>query len=123
MSYLWISLGAVAGAIARYAFSRYVTKLFMVTFPFGTLLINVSGSLLLGFFLAITSERMLVDPRWRLLVAVGFCGSYTTFSGYAYETMAYVEQGQWLLMAGNVMANNVLCLAAVLAGAAVARAI
>jgi CrcB protein len=95
----------------------------MVTFPFGTLLINVSGSLLLGFFLALTSERLLLDPRWRLLVAVGFCGSYTTFSGYAYETIAYVEQGQWLLMSGNVVANNVLCLAAVLAGAAIARAV
>jgi outer membrane protein insertion porin family len=59
---------------------------------------------LLGFFLILTSEGMLVDPRWRLLVAVGFCGSYTTFSSYAFETFAYIEQGQWLLMVLNVLA-------------------
>jgi CrcB protein len=76
---------------------------------------------LLGFFLILTSERMLVDPRWRLLVAVGFCGSYTTFSSDAFETFAYIEQGQWLLMVLNVLANNALCLASVLVGAAIAR--
>lgn len=121
MSYLWIAIGAVAGAGARYFLSRYVARVFLSTFPYGTLLINVTGSLLLGFFLILTSERMLVDPRWRLLVAVGFCGSYTTFSSYAFETFAYIEQGQWLLMGLNIIGSNVLCLAAVLAGAAIAR--
>jgi CrcB protein len=58
---------------------------------------------------------------WRLLVAIGFCGSYTTFSSYAFESFAYMEQGQWMLMAINVVASNALCLAAVLAGAAMAR--
>lgn len=121
MSYLWIAIGAVVGAGARYFLSRYVARVFLSTFPYGTLLINVTGSLLLGFFLILTSERMLVDPRWRLLVAVGFCGSYTTFSSYAFETFAYIEQGQWLLMGLNIISSNVLCLAAVLAGAAIAR--
>ncbi len=78
---------------------------------------------LLGFFLAWTTERVLVDPRWRWLVAIGFCGSYTTFSSYAFETMAYFEQGNWGLFAANIFANNLLCLGAVLAGAAAARAI
>jgi CrcB protein len=64
---------------------------------------------------------VLVDPRWRLLVAVGFCGSYTTFSSYAFETFALMEQGQWLLMALNIVISNALCFLAVLAGAAVAR--
>jgi|SRR5579864_793142 len=121
VTYLWIGLGAVIGASARYFLSRYVARLFLSTFPYGTLLINVSGSLLLGFFLILTTERMLVDPRWRLLIAVGFCGSYTTFSSYAFETFAYMEQGQWLLMGLNIMASNALCLAAVLLGAALAR--
>jgi len=123
MSYLWIALGAVLGASARYFLSSYVARLFSAAFPYGTLLINVTGSLLLGFFLILTSERMLVHPRWRMLVAVGFCGSYTTFSSYAFETFAYIEQGQWLLMVLNVLASNALCLASVLVGAPIARSL
>lgn len=121
MSYLWIALGAVAGASARYFLSGYIAKVLSSTFPYGTLLINISGSLILGFFLVLTSERVLVDVRWRWLVAIGFCGSYTTFSSYAFETFALFEQGQWLLVAWNVLASNLLCLASVLAGAALAR--
>jgi fluoride exporter len=63
----------------------------------------------------------MVDPRWRLLVAVGFCGGFTTFSSYAFESMALMEQGQWTLMATNIVSNNLLSLAAVLAGMALAR--
>ena len=122
-AYLWLSAGAVVGACARYFVSRWSARLISSDFPYGTLLINVSGSLLLGFFLIWTSERVLADPRWRLLVAIGFCGSYTTFSSYAFESFAYLEQGHWYLLAGNVLANNTLCLGAVIAGAALARAV
>jgi CrcB protein len=121
--YAWISLGAIAGADLRYFLSRIVTKFSDATFPYGTLIINVSGSLLLGFFLVWTTERVLANPHWRWLVAIGFCGSYTTFSSYAFETMAYFEQGTRGLFAGNILANNILCLVAVIAGAAVARGI
>ena len=120
MAYLWISLGAVVGAGARYFLSGYIARAFASSFPYGTLLINVSGSLVLGFFL-VTSERILLDSRWRFLIAIGFCGSYTTFSGYAFESFALLEQGQWRLVAGNVIASNLLCLASVAAGAALGR--
>ena len=120
MAYLWISLGAVVGASARYFVSGYIARSFASSFPYGTLLINVSGSIVLGFFLA-TSGRILLDTRWRFLIAIGFCGSYTTFSGYAFETFAILEQGQWRLVATNVIASNLFCLASVLAGAALAR--
>jgi CrcB protein len=63
----------------------------------------------------------LLDPRWRLLVVIGFCGSYTTFSSYAFESFALMEQGQWLLTCINIVASNALCLAAVFTGAAIAR--
>ncbi len=121
LDFLAISAGAVVGANLRYWMSRSAVRLLGPVFPYGTLTINVLGSFVLGFFLVWTSERVLVDPRWRLLIAVGFCGGYTTFSSYAYETMAFFEQGQWTLMAANFLANNLLACAAVLAGMAVAR--
>jgi CrcB protein len=121
LDFLAISLGAIAGANARYWLSRYAARFLGPVFPYGTLIINVLGSLIVGFFLVWTSERVLVDPRWRLLVVVGFCGAFTTFSSYAFETMTYFEQGQWLLMTTNILSNNLLCLTAVLAGMAVAR--
>lgn len=121
MNYVWIALGAVVGASARYFLSTYIGRHFSTVFPYGTLLINITGSLILGFFLVYASERVLLDPRWRLLVAVGFCGSYTTFSSYAFESFALMEQGQWMLMGLNILSSNALCLAGVLAGAALAR--
>jgi CrcB protein len=122
-SVLWISLGAVLGANARYFLSRWAARSLSPVFPYGTLIINVTGSLLLGFFLVWTSERVLADSRWRFLVAIGFCGAYTTFSSYAFETMYYFEQGQWGLLAANIVSNNLLSLAACLGGMALARAV
>ena len=122
-AYLWIALGAIAGSSARYFLSRLAARLLSTAFPYGTLFINISGSFLVGLFLIWTSERVLVDPRWRLLVAIGFCGSYTTFSSYAFESIAYLEQGHWFLFGANLLTNNLLCLAAVVAGAALARAL
>jgi CrcB protein len=121
LDFLAISVGAIVGANLRYWMSRSAVRWLGPVFPYGTLSINVLGSFVLGFFLVWTSERVLVDPRWRLLIAVGFCGGYTTFSSYAYETMAFFEQGQWTLMTANFLANNLLACAAVLAGMAVAR--
>ncbi|PYY03314.1 MAG: fluoride efflux transporter CrcB [Acidobacteria bacterium] len=122
-AYLWVSVGALFGANLRYFVSRFAAKLVSPNFPYGTLIINISGSFVLGLFLIWTTERVLADARWRWLIAVGFCGSYTTFSSYAFETIAYFEQGHWSLFALNVLTNNLLCLAAVLVGAALARSL
>ena len=119
--FLVVSLGAILGANARYILSRYTAKILGPAFPYGTLFINVSGSLVVGFFMIWATERVLLDPRWRLLIVIGFCGAFTTFSSYAFETMAYFEQGQWLMMIANIFSNNVLCLLAALAGMALAR--
>ena len=121
LDFLAISVGAIVGANLRYWMSRSAVRWLGPVFPYGTLSINVLGSFVLGFFLVWTSERVLVDPRWRLLIAVGFCGGYTTFSSYAYETMAFFEQGQWTLMAANFLANNLLACGAVVAGMVLAR--
>jgi fluoride exporter len=121
--FLAISGAAILGANLRYLISRLAVREFGAIFPYGTLAINVAGSFIVGFFVIWTTERVLLDPRWRLLVVVGFCGSFTTFSGYAFETMAYFEQGQWALMLANIFSNNLLCLGGALAGIALARAI
>lgn len=120
---LVISIGAIFGANARWIISRYLAKVISPVFPYGTLVINVVGSFIVGFFMVWATERVLLDPRWRLLVVVGFCGALTTFSSFAFETMAYFEHGQWALMLTNFFSNNVLCLAAALGGIALARAL
>jgi CrcB protein len=116
-----ISVGAIFGANFRWLISRWAARILGPVFPYGTLLINVGGSFIVGFFMIWSSERVLVDPRWRLLVVVGFCGAFTTFSSFAFETMAFFEQGQWMLLLVNFVSNNLLCLTAALAGMAVAR--
>ena len=121
--FLAISVAAIVGANLRYLLSRFAAREFGPVFPYGTLAINIVGSFIVGFFVIWTSERVLVDPRWRLLVVVGFCGSFTTFSSYAFESMLYFEQGQWGLMLANVLSNNLLCLGGALAGMALARAL
>jgi fluoride exporter len=121
--FLAISVAAIVGANLRYLLSRFAVKELGPIFPYGTLFINIVGSFIGGWFVIWTTERVLIDPRWRLLVVIGFCGSFTTFSSYAFETMAYFEQGQWGLMLANIFSNNLLCLGAALAGIAVARAI
>jgi len=119
---LWISLGAIAGANLRH-FAILQVNRWLAGFPYGTLLVNVTGSLLLGFFLFWAQERNLMDERWRLLVAVGFCGGYTTFSTFAFETFALIEQGNWLLAAANVLISNLVCIGAVMLGAYAARSL
>ena len=93
LDFLAISLGAVVGANARFVLSRNAAKLLGPVFPYGTLIINTVGSFIVGFFVIWTTERVLVDPRWRLLVVVGFCGGFTTFSSFAFETLAFFRTG------------------------------
>ena len=120
-NFLAISSAAIVGANLRYLLSRIAARQFGPVFPYGTLFINIVGSFIVGFFIIWTTERVLIDPRWRLLVVIGFCGSFTTFSSFAFETMAYFEQGQWGLMVVNILSNNLLCLGAALAGMSLGR--
>ena len=119
----WVSIGAIFGANARFLISKLAAKYLSASLPWGTLLINASGSFILGFFIVWNSERVVADPHWRPLTAVGFCGAYTTFSSYSYETFNLFEQGHMSLAAGNFVANNVLALAGCVVGAVLARAL
>ncbi len=121
--FLAISFAAIIGANLRYLLSRLALREFGPVCPYGTLAINLVGSFIVGFFVILATERILLDPRWRLFVVVGFCGSFTTFSSYAFESIAFLEQGQYRLMLLNIFSNNLLCLGGALAGMAVARAV
>jgi CrcB protein len=118
---LLISLGAVVGANLRYFVAQYVARMIPSSFPYGTLVINITASFILGFFLIWTSERVLADPRWRILIAVGFCATYSTYSSYAFETFALFEKGQLPLALLNILGTNVVCFVAVALGAVLAR--
>jgi CrcB protein len=118
-----VGLGGFMGANVRYFVSTFVAKNLDPALPWGTLIVNVTGSFVIGMFLVWTTERILTDPGYRLLVAVGFCGAYTTFSSYAFETVRLMEQGHFLSATGNFLANNLLAVLGVLAGIALARSI
>ncbi len=119
----WVSVGAVVGANARYFLGAWAAERFGTTFPYGTLIINLTGSLILGFFLALATERALIDPRYRLLIAVGFCGSYTTFSTYTYESITLMLSGSWTLGLLNLLGSTVLGLGAVGLGILLGRSV
>jgi len=114
--FLLISAGAILGANARYWFGTWAAQKWGTTFPIGTLLINLSGSLLLGFFLTLAANRLQLDPRWRLLLSVGFLGAYTTFSTYTYESLVLIEKGQWLPGLFNLLGSAILGIFAVAIG-------
>jgi len=84
--------------------------------PFGTLLINVSGSLLLGFFITIATERFSLDPQWRLLISVGFFGAYTTFSTFTLDSIQLLLKGQWFYGLFNLFGSTMLGVLAAGAG-------
>ena len=118
---LAVGLGGFLGAIARYGVSLAVARLWTMEFPLGTFLINVSGSFVLGLFSTLATERLAVDPAWRLLVATGFVGAYTTFSTFEYETHRLVEVGASAWAAVNVVASVVVGFLAVRLGVLLAR--
>lgn len=120
---LLISLGAIIGANLRYFVAQFIAKLTPSSFPLGTLVINITASFILGFFLIWTTERVLADPRWRVFFAIGFCATYSTYSSYAFETFALFEKGQFGMAALNVLLTNIVCFIFVALGAALARTV
>jgi fluoride exporter len=121
--YLAVAIGGALGAIARFWLAGVVSERFPTRFPLGTLVINVTGSFIIGFFLTLVTERVNIHPHWRLAVAVGFVGAYTTFSTFEYETFKLLETGGRLSGLMNVIVSLILGFVAVWAGIALAREI
>jgi CrcB protein len=99
---LIIGVGGFLGAVTRYGVALWVGQRWGRTFPLGTFVINISGSLVIGFLMPLLTDRFLANPQWRLFLAVGFLGAYTTFSTFEYETGALLKDGEWLIAALNI---------------------
>jgi CrcB protein len=117
-AYLWIALGGALGSVARYWASGVVAQKTGDGFPWGTLLVNVSGSLAIGFIATLTAPegRWAASPAVRQFLMVGILGGFTTFSAFSLQTLELAQRGEWASAGWNVVASVVICLIAVWLG-------
>jgi|SRR5690349_4977179 fluoride exporter len=124
MNYLWVAIGSALGGMARYWCSGVVATLTGEWFPWGTLVVNVSGSFIIGLMAALSAVEgpFLIRPELRIFVMVGICGGYTTFSSFSLQTLELMQEGEWLWAGANCVLSVVLCLIAVWLGYAAVAA-
>ena len=122
---LWIFVGGGLGSLARWGASGFIANAVGETFPWGTLIVNVSGSFVIGLFATLTGPegRWLVRDSFRQFFMLGICGGYTTFSSFSWQTLTLAEDGQWFKAGANSMLSLMLCLAGVWLGSLVASTI
>ena len=121
MQLLYIGIFGGLGCMARYLASGWTYQVFGRSLPYGTLLVNVVGSFLLGLVMTFALRSTLFSPELRLGLTVGFMGGFTTFSTFSYETLRLLEDGSVWQAGANVVLNVFLCLLFVLAGVLLAR--
>ncbi len=109
------------GTLARYSLGGLVHRLVPWPFPWGTITVNILGSFLFGLVWALAQERSLISGEARIIILAGFMGAFTTFSTFMFETGELLRNSQWALAAGNLVLQNLLGLAALFAGWALAR--
>jgi CrcB protein len=111
-----VAVGGGIGATTRYLVSNWAADRFGAGFPHGTLIVNIAGCLVIGLFMGLVTERIIVNPYWRLLVTTGFLGGLTTFSSFSYETFKLAGDGSFDLAAYNILLNVMIGLGATWAG-------
>ena len=120
IAYLWVAIGGALGSVSRYWLSGMVADRFGQTFPWGTLVINVTGSFIIGIFAAMAIPEGRMDPPSRAFTTqflmIGVCGGYTTFSSFSLQTLNLLRDREWLYAGGNVLLSVVLCMVAVWLG-------
>ena len=121
--FILIAVGGAIGSVGRYYASRVIMELSGGIFPLGTMFVNVSGAIVIGFVAALSApeSRFFVSPQARLFFMTGVCGGYTTFSTFSLETVALIGDGQWLAASLNATGSVLLCLAAVWLGGIAAQ--
>lgn len=117
---LLVALGGALGALARFGVANLLNTPAALRFPYATLLVNVTGSFLLGLVLR-GIEGWPAEPGWRAFLAIGFCGAFTTFSTFSYENVRLLQDRQYWTASVNILASVILCIFAVLAGWAIAQ--
>ena len=115
---LWIFIGGGLGSLARWGASGWIANAFGQTFPWGTLVVNITGSFVVGLFATLTGPdgRWLAPATFRQFFMLGVCGGYTTFSSFSLQTLALAEDGQWFKAGANAVLSLVLCLVGVWLG-------
>jgi fluoride exporter len=111
-----IGVGGILGANARYLIAGWAAQRFGTAFPYGTFIINISGSFLLGLFMAFLQDRVFIHPNYRLFFATGFCGAYTTFSTLTYESLRLFQDGSVLLGFTNMLGSLAIGMLAIFGG-------
>ncbi len=123
LAVLLVALGGGIGSATRYLVGGWFASRFGPAFPYGTFVINVTGSFIIGFFLAFAQERVSLSPYWRLFFAVGVVGGYTTFSTFEYESIRLLQDGEMLLGAvyllGSVLTGGLAAIAGIALGSSV----
>ena len=120
MTILYIALGGIAGTLSRYGLEGWIQSRTPSGFPLGTLMVNLAGSLLLGFILRLATGATLITPDLRAGLTIGFCGAFTTMSTFSYESVTLLHDGDYLRAAGYMTATIVGCVVAVVTGTALA---
>ena len=125
ITYFWVAIGSALGGVARFGCSGVAARMFGETFPWGTLIVNVAGSFIIGFVAALTGPdgRVFIGSVPRQFIMAGFCGGFTTFSSFSLQTLNLVNDGEWLRAGGNICGSVALCLIAVWAGYVLAASI
>jgi len=121
--YLIIALGGAIGSMLRFWAGGYVSGRLGTRFPYGTFVINVTASFLIGFIMTVLAERTHLSPSWRYLLVIGFLGGYSTFSSFEYETFRVFEDGEFLIAAMNIALSVGVGFVAVWIGAITGRTI